>query len=129
MHFYFEGQLAMWYSLILVCDVSGYDGTVRVWSLPNRTHQFLQQTCIFNRGQEASVEELDGHPISLVCWSSTGKLIAGALDNLVNIWMIGGQLLGSFCNLLLDYMLINYYQIINKKYTSCIYERYYYLTP
>ncbi|RUS81199.1 hypothetical protein EGW08_011064, partial [Elysia chlorotica] len=69
---------------------SGYDGTVRVWSLPNRTHQFLQQTCIFNRGQEASVEELDGHPISLVCWSSTGKLLAGALDNLVNIWMIGG---------------------------------------
>ncbi|GFO36542.1 HECT and rld domain-containing e3 ubiquitin protein ligase family member 1, partial [Plakobranchus ocellatus] len=69
---------------------SGYDGTVRVWSLPNRTHQFLQQTCIFNRGREASLEELDGHPISLVCWSSTGKLLAGALDNMVNIWMIGG---------------------------------------
>ncbi|GFS09340.1 HECT and RLD domain-containing E3 ubiquitin protein ligase family member 1, partial [Elysia marginata] len=69
---------------------SGYDGTVRVWSLPNRNHQFLQQTCIFNRGQEASVEELDGNPISLVCWSSTGKLLAGAMDNLVNIWMIGG---------------------------------------
>ncbi len=25
------------------------DSTVRVWSVPNRTHQFLQQTCVFNR--------------------------------------------------------------------------------
>ncbi|CAL1541385.1 unnamed protein product [Lymnaea stagnalis] len=69
---------------------SGYDGTVRVWSLPNKTHQFLQQTCIFNRGREASVEELDGNQINLVCWSSTGKLLAGCMDNLVNVWMIGG---------------------------------------
>ena len=28
---------------------SGQDNTVRVWSVPNRTHQFLQQTCVFNR--------------------------------------------------------------------------------
>uniref|UniRef100_A0A2C9KCS9 B30.2/SPRY domain-containing protein n=1 Tax=Biomphalaria glabrata TaxID=6526 RepID=A0A2C9KCS9_BIOGL len=69
---------------------SGYDGTVRIWSLPNKTHQFLQQTCIFNRGQEASLEELDGNQINLVCWSSTGKLLAGCMENLVNIWMIGG---------------------------------------
>ncbi|XP_059169765.1 probable E3 ubiquitin-protein ligase HERC1 isoform X3 [Physella acuta] len=69
---------------------SGYDGTVRIWSLPNKTHQFLQQTCIFNRGRENSVEELDGNQINMVCWSSTGKLLAGCMDNLVNIWMIGG---------------------------------------
>ncbi|KAH9513369.1 putative E3 ubiquitin-protein ligase herc1 [Bulinus truncatus] len=69
---------------------SGYDGTVRIWSLPNKTHQFLQQTCIFNRGQEANLEELDGNQINLVCWSSTGKLLAGCMENLVNIWMIGG---------------------------------------
>ncbi|XP_035829751.1 probable E3 ubiquitin-protein ligase HERC1 isoform X3 [Aplysia californica] len=69
---------------------SGYDGTVRVWSLPNKTHQFLQQTCIFNRGSETSVEELDGNQISHVCWSSTGKLLAGSMGNLVNVWMIGG---------------------------------------
>lgn len=70
---------------------SGYDGTVRVWSLPNKTHQFLQQTCVFHRGREAGAEELDGNPINHVCWSSTGKLLAGSMDNLVNIWMIGGQ--------------------------------------
>ncbi|BFZ01051.1 hypothetical protein BsWGS_04090 [Bradybaena similaris] len=69
---------------------SGYDGTVRVWSLPNKTHQFLQQTCVFHRGREAGAEELDGNPINHVCWSSTGKLLAGSMDNLVNIWMIGG---------------------------------------
>lgn len=70
---------------------SGYDGTVRVWSLPNKTHQFLQQTCIFNRGEDSNVEDLDGSQLNNVCWSSTGKLLAGSMDHQLNIWLIGGQ--------------------------------------
>ena len=69
---------------------SGYDGTLRVWSLPNRTHQFLQQTCVFNRGDE-DCEELNGNLLSSICWSSTGKYLAGAMDNIVNIWTTGGR--------------------------------------
>ncbi|XP_062621584.1 probable E3 ubiquitin-protein ligase HERC1 [Saccostrea cucullata] len=68
---------------------SGYDGTLRVWSLPNRTHQFLQQTCIFNRGDE-DCEELDGNLLTCICWSSTGKYLAGAIDNTVNVWTTSG---------------------------------------
>ncbi|KAK3097022.1 hypothetical protein FSP39_005665 [Pinctada imbricata] len=70
---------------------SGYDGTVRVWSLPNTTHQFLQQTFIFTRGEDdVSGEELDGAQLENVCWSSTGKFLAGSMDNVVNIWTCGG---------------------------------------
>ena len=70
---------------------SGYDGTVRFWNLPNRIHQFLQHTCIFNRGEDISGEDLDGHLLGNVCWSSTGKLLAGSMDSLVNIWTTGGK--------------------------------------
>ncbi|XP_052100156.1 probable E3 ubiquitin-protein ligase HERC1 isoform X2 [Mytilus californianus] len=69
---------------------SGYDGTVRFWNLPNRIHQFLQHTCIFNRGEDISGEDLDGHLLDNVGWSSTGKLLAGSMDSLVNIWTTGG---------------------------------------
>lgn len=77
-------------SVLYYC--SGYDGTVRVWNLPNKTHQFLQQTFIFNRGEDESGEDLDGHLLDNVCWSSTGKLVAGSMDNLINIWTIGGEI-------------------------------------
>ncbi|XP_069137757.1 probable E3 ubiquitin-protein ligase HERC1 isoform X1 [Argopecten irradians] len=70
---------------------SGYDGTLRIWSLPNKTHQFLQQTCVFNRGEDLSGEDLDGHLLGNVCWSANGRLIAGSMDNLINVWGTGGS--------------------------------------
>ena len=78
----------------LKCNLlfSGYDGVVRVWNLPNRTHQFLQQTCVFNRGDDMSGEDLDGQLLDNICWNSSGKLLAGSMDNLVNIWGVGGML-------------------------------------
>ncbi|KAJ8304108.1 hypothetical protein KUTeg_017691 [Tegillarca granosa] len=79
-----------WNSKKNLLATSGYDGTVRVWNLPNKTHQFLQQTFIFNRGEDETGEDLDGHLLDNICWSSTGKLVAGSMDNLVNIWIIGG---------------------------------------
>nr|XP_022329995.1 probable E3 ubiquitin-protein ligase HERC1 isoform X2 [Crassostrea virginica] len=79
----------VWSSKKNMLATSGYDGTLRVWSLPNRTHQFLQQTCVFNRGDE-DCEELNGNLLSSICWSSTGKYLAGAMDNIVNIWTTGG---------------------------------------
>jgi E3 ubiquitin-protein ligase HERC1 len=69
---------------------SGYDGTVRVWNLPNRTHQFLQQTCVFNKGENMSGEELDGQPLCNVIWNATGKLLAASMEHLINIWATSG---------------------------------------
>lgn len=71
--------------------LSGYDGTLRVWSLPNKTHQFLQQTCVFNRGENVSGEDLDGHLLDNVCWNANGRMLAGSMDNLVNVWSTGGN--------------------------------------
>jgi len=59
---------------------------------------FLQQTCIFNSGDEMSSGDLDGLLLSHVVWNSTGKLLAAAVDNLINIWQLTG---GTFTVLLL----------------------------
>ncbi|KAK3583560.1 hypothetical protein CHS0354_026149 [Potamilus streckersoni] len=80
----------IWSSKKNLLATSGYDGAVRVWNLPNKTHQFLQQTCIFNRGEDQSGEDLDGHLLDNICWSENGKLLAGSMDNKVNIWTVGG---------------------------------------
>lgn len=34
---------------------------------------------------------MDGQPITNVCWNATGKLIAGSMDNMVNIWATAGR--------------------------------------
>ena len=77
---------------------------MRVWNLPNRTHQFLQQTCMFQHRQSVKGEDFEGagpgdpssnvmeegHLLSHVQWSPTGKLLAGAVENLINIWAVAG---------------------------------------
>ena len=76
----------------ILCFNSGYDGTVRLWSLlSNRTHQYLQQTCVFNSGEDVSREDLNNNLLGLICFNSAGRLLAGAINNMVNIWIIGGQ--------------------------------------
>ena len=50
----------------------------------------MQQTCIFNSGEGVTGEHLDGQLLDNLCWNSSGKLLAGSMDNMVNIWAIGG---------------------------------------
>ena len=71
---------------------SGQDGTVRVWNIAggNKTQAFLQHTCIFNNGDEMSSNDLDCLLLSHVAWNSTGKLLAAAMDNMINIWQLTG---------------------------------------
>lgn len=76
-------------SVVDVC--SGQDGTVRVWTIGSRTHAFLQQTCIFNKGDEQLEIDLEDQLLAHVCWNYTGKLIAGAVDNMINIWTVSGR--------------------------------------
>ena len=38
-----------------------------------------------------SGEDLDGQLLDNICWNSSGKLLAGSMDNMVNIWGIGGK--------------------------------------
>ena len=86
---------------------SGQDGTVRIWSVASRSHQFLQQTCVFVRPSTPSsshdhdhadiVDDMP-HLLRHVCWSPSGKRIAGAMDNMLNVWTVAGQFKSSFFN-------------------------------
>ena len=72
---------------------SGQDGTVRVWNIASaaKNQAFLQQTCVFNSGDEISASDLDRLLLGHVVWNSTGKLLAAAMDNMINIWQLTGM--------------------------------------
>ncbi|KAJ7398001.1 hypothetical protein BTVI_128929 [Pitangus sulphuratus] len=71
---------------------SGNDGTIRVWNVTKKQYS-LQQTCVLNKLEGDSEESL-GSPsdlsLSLVCWSISGKYLAGATEKMVNIWQVNG---------------------------------------
>lgn len=70
---------------------SGQDGTIRVWGVPNRSHYFLQQTFVFNRGQQHEHTDMENSIFSCLCWNTNGKFLAGALENMINIWPLAGK--------------------------------------
>ncbi|OXB82040.1 UNVERIFIED_CONTAM: hypothetical protein H355_004123 [Colinus virginianus] len=71
---------------------SGNDGTIRVWNVTKKQYS-LQQTCVLNKLEGDSEESL-GSPsdlsLSLICWSISGKYLAGATEKMVNIWQVNG---------------------------------------
>ena len=66
-----------------------------MWNIaPGAKNQaFLQQTCVFNSEDELSSSDVDDLLLSHVVWNSTGKLLAAAVDNLINIWQLNGMVL------------------------------------
>lgn len=84
-------NLSAWNEKRTMLATSSFDGTVRVWHLPNRTHQFLEQTCIFEKENNDTGESLGSCVPEHLSWSSCGKFLAASLDNIINIWEISGQ--------------------------------------
>lgn len=72
--------------------ISGYDGTARVWSATSNLHMFLEHTLIFRKFEHAYGNELNGDLIGLLSWSPSGKFLAAAVENIVNIWHVPGKL-------------------------------------
>ena len=72
---------------------SGQDGTVRVWNIASaaKNQAFLQQTCVFNSGEEIPSSDVNTLLLGHVVWNSTGKLLAASMDNLINIWQLAGM--------------------------------------
>lgn len=64
----------------------GYDGTVRIWSLERNKPSILDSTLVFHISIDVFGSELHGRQISHLQWSPSGKYIAAALDNIVNVW-------------------------------------------
>ena len=39
-------------------------------------------------------EDMDRHLLSHVSWSPNGKFLAGAMDHMLNIWVVAGKVVG-----------------------------------
>ncbi|CAH1979985.1 unnamed protein product [Acanthoscelides obtectus] len=65
---------------------SGYDGTVRIWSIEAGKSPVLDSTLVFHIATDVFGSELQGKLIGHLTWSPTGEFLAAALDNFINIW-------------------------------------------
>lgn len=68
---------------------SGYDGTVRLWGVKPQTKPILDAIFVFHTSRDVFGNDLQGRLIGHVKWSATGRYIAAALDNYVNVWPVG----------------------------------------
>ncbi|XP_030044055.1 putative E3 ubiquitin-protein ligase HERC1 [Microcaecilia unicolor] len=82
----------IWCNKKALLATSGNDGTIRVWNVTKNQYS-LQQTCVFNK-DNCSEETLSnlGSPSDpvAVCWSVSGKYLAGAFEKMINIWQVNG---------------------------------------
>ncbi|XP_068741343.1 probable E3 ubiquitin-protein ligase HERC1 [Montipora capricornis] len=73
---------------------SGMDDVVHVWNMSSKTHNILQQTCAFllshHEGAEKKgvTEASTREEIHHVCFNANGRLLAGAINNVVNVWTV-----------------------------------------
>ena len=83
---------------VLSVAYSGQDGTVRLWGVPDATTHYLQQTCVFTRSNndDSNIDGLDAHLLEHVCWSPSGRFIAGAMDTMINVWSTPGACSSTF---------------------------------
>uniref|UniRef100_T1JES7 HECT-type E3 ubiquitin transferase n=1 Tax=Strigamia maritima TaxID=126957 RepID=T1JES7_STRMM len=83
-------HLCVWTPLRNLLATCGYDGTVRVWTVGSKGNNFLQHTCVFQKSENVTAEDLQGHRLTNLCWNANGRLIAGSMDNMINIWPVSG---------------------------------------
>ncbi|XP_063955724.1 probable E3 ubiquitin-protein ligase HERC1 isoform X1 [Lytechinus pictus] len=83
-----------WNSKKALLATCGRDGRVRTWSLTPSSHPLPQQICTFSATEDQIAilkgRYPDGLPLSNFCWTPSGRIMAGSVDNLVNIWFTTG---------------------------------------
>lgn len=79
-----------WHEDRAMLATCGYDGTVRVWGSANANQAFLAHTLVFHQSENVYGSELSGELISQLGWSASGKFVATAMDNIVNVWHLPG---------------------------------------
>ncbi|XP_071450243.1 probable E3 ubiquitin-protein ligase HERC1 [Hetaerina americana] len=82
-----------WHSKKELLATCGYDGTVRVWCVANKSQSYLEHTLVFYKSEDIYGSELYGKSISHLGWSSSGKYLAAAMENIINIWILPSLLL------------------------------------
>ncbi|XP_028516065.1 probable E3 ubiquitin-protein ligase HERC1 isoform X2 [Exaiptasia diaphana] len=87
-----EVKHCAWNATKSLLATSGLDGVINVWNMTSKGHTILQQSYTFTFSHE---EERSSTPdlreIECVCFNANGKLLAGAVENLVNIWTLSGN--------------------------------------
>ncbi|XP_069694063.1 probable E3 ubiquitin-protein ligase HERC1 isoform X1 [Periplaneta americana] len=79
-------SFAVWHEDRAMLATCGYDGTVRVWCSANANQAYLAHTLVFYQSENVYGSELHGELISQLGWSASGKFVAAAMDNTVNVW-------------------------------------------
>ncbi|KAK9737174.1 HECT-domain (ubiquitin-transferase) [Popillia japonica] len=64
----------------------GYDGTVRIWSITDVSQPYLEHTLVFHISSNLFGSDLHDKLITHLKWSTSGKYIAAAMENIINIW-------------------------------------------
>ncbi|XP_019763936.2 probable E3 ubiquitin-protein ligase HERC1 isoform X1 [Dendroctonus ponderosae] len=77
-----------WHSDSNTLASAGYDGTVRLWSISSGKEPVLNSTLVFRTSADSFGSDIHEKLIGHLCWSATGNYIAGALDSVINIWLI-----------------------------------------
>ncbi|CAG9853588.1 unnamed protein product [Phyllotreta striolata] len=88
---YLEGHdnrvaVLAWHERSGLLASSGYDGTVRLWTVQSKKQPILDSTLVFHVSTDVFGSELQDRLIGHLKWSPMGNFIAAALDNVINIW-------------------------------------------
>ncbi|RZF45317.1 hypothetical protein LSTR_LSTR012229, partial [Laodelphax striatellus] len=74
-----------WQSEQGVLASSGYDSTVRIWSVSKWS---LEQGLVFRLSENVYGSQLNGQLIDQLGWSPSKKFIAASMENTINIWYL-----------------------------------------
>lgn len=83
-----------WHDNTKTLASSGYDGTIRIWTLNSTEQLCLERTLIFHKNTEVYGRELQGKLIGHLKWSPESDYIAAAMENIINVWYLKGVNVG-----------------------------------
>ncbi|KAG5885881.1 hypothetical protein JTB14_019144 [Gonioctena quinquepunctata] len=75
-----------WHEKSQLLASSGYDGTIRLWTIESKKQPVLDSTLVFHTSNDVFGSELQGRLIGHLTWSANGEFLAAALDNFINIF-------------------------------------------
>lgn len=70
-----------------VLSCSGFDSTVRIWTMPEN---ILQHTLVFQKPNNVFGKDLEGMLMSRLAWSHDGKYISATMEDTLNVWYMPG---------------------------------------
>ncbi|XP_048583459.1 probable E3 ubiquitin-protein ligase HERC1 isoform X5 [Nematostella vectensis] len=72
---------------------SGSEGVVNVWNMAAKSHNILQESYHFVSSRDEPKRSItpESRQVTCICFNANGKLLAGAMENKLNIWSSAGN--------------------------------------